>query len=75
MVCVYVGDLTLVCFRSRMVAWCVQVISKNNDDDQHVWESTADSTFTVSKDPRGNTLGEKHAVSRLVPPAFPKKHT
>lgn len=36
----------------------VQVISKNNDDDQYVWESTADSTFTVSKDPRGNTLGK-----------------
>jgi len=34
----------------------VTVTSKHNDDDQWVWESTAASSFTISKDPRGNTL-------------------
>lgn len=32
------------------------VTSKHNDDEQHVWESDS-SSFSVSKDPRGNTLG------------------
>ena len=30
--------------------------SKNNDDEQHVWESDSES-FAVVKDPRGDTLG------------------
>ena len=32
------------------------VTSKNNDDEQHVWESDSES-FAVVKDPRGDTLG------------------
>jgi heat shock protein beta len=35
----------------------VTVVSKNNDDDQYIWESTAAHSFTIVKDPRGNTLG------------------
>ena len=44
------------------------MISKNNDDDQYVWESTADSTFTVAKDPRGNTLGKLLIISVKTTP-------
>merc|ERR1712146_649026 len=44
----------------------VRVVSKNNKDDQYVWESTADSVFTVSKDPRGNTLGRGTEITLFL---------
>merc|ERR1712014_451282 len=38
--------------------------SKCNDDPvQHVWESSADASFTVVPDPRGNTLGRGSRVT------------
>ncbi|KAG0216089.1 hypothetical protein BGX28_005984 [Mortierella sp. GBA30] len=40
-----------------LVADKVRVTSKNNNDDQYVWESTAVDDFTIAKDPAGNTLG------------------
>merc|ERR1712195_271736 len=33
------------------------------DPVQHVWESTADASFTVVDDPRGNTLGRGTRVT------------
>merc|ERR1712019_28877 len=42
----------------------VSVTSKCNDDPtQHVWESSADASFTVVEDPRGNTLGRGTRVT------------
>ncbi|KAF9586109.1 hypothetical protein BGW38_009560 [Lunasporangiospora selenospora] len=40
-----------------LVADKVRVTSKNNNDDQYIWESTAVNDFTIAKDPAGNTLG------------------
>ncbi|KAF9130776.1 hypothetical protein BGW39_002686 [Mortierella sp. 14UC] len=40
-----------------LVADKVRVTSKNNNDDQYIWESTAVDDFTIAKDPAGNTLG------------------
>merc|ERR1711907_333011 len=46
------------------VADKVTVTSKNNDDDnQHVWESSADASFSIVEDPRGNTLGRGSRVT------------
>merc|ERR1711912_203320 len=40
-----------------LVADKVTVRTKHNDDKQYIWESTADSSFTIKEDPEGDTLG------------------
>ena len=52
-----IGQFGVGFYSTYLVSNKVVVTSKNNDDNQHVWVSTAGSSFTVSKDPRGNTLG------------------
>lgn len=42
------------------------MVSKHNDDKQMVWESTADGSFTVAEDPRGNTLGRGTEITLFL---------
>jgi len=52
-----IGQFGVGFYSVYLVADKVTVVSKSNNDTQHVWESMADKTFTIAEDPRGNTLG------------------